>query len=135
SSSTTTQPPVTTPAPPPPLPFPIPVNVGDARQVVTVAATGTTARLQRWELSPAGWQRVGADMPAIVGENGVTDHPREGASATPAGTFTLTDMFGSLPNPGVRLPYRQYGLRDWWVSDVRSRYYNQWYTCGLTCPF
>ncbi len=57
-------------------------------------------------------------------------------SRTPEGTFTLTEAFGALADPGSGLPYRRTTPEDWWVSDVHAPSYNTWQTCASrTCPF
>ena len=61
--------------------------------------------------------------------------PSESISATPIGSFGLTQAFGRAPNPGTALPYFVAGPDDWWVSDASSRYYNTHQICATACPF
>jgi L,D-peptidoglycan transpeptidase YkuD (ErfK/YbiS/YcfS/YnhG family) len=112
-------------------PFGQPVQVGNARQVLTVKplrAGSSYAQLSVWVKRSTGyWHRTIGPFPARVGSRGTTSSPAEGKSATPRGTYTLTLAFGIQPEPsGVGLPYRRVGSDDWWVSDPRSRYYNTW---------
>lgn len=61
--------------------------------------------------------------------------PSEGMSATPMGSFGLTQAFGRAANPGTTLPYFVAGPQDWWVSDASSRFYNTHQVCSAACPF
>jgi L,D-peptidoglycan transpeptidase YkuD (ErfK/YbiS/YcfS/YnhG family) len=119
-----------------PLPY-----VGDAQQVVTVVAdspTATTAVLTAWQRSgPSSddWTVAHGPVMAFVGSQGV-GQASETTSKTPAGVWTLTEAFGIQGNDGTRLPYRQAGTSDWWVSDAKSPLYNTYYHCDPgTCPF
>jgi L,D-peptidoglycan transpeptidase YkuD (ErfK/YbiS/YcfS/YnhG family) len=111
---------------------------GSAQQVVTVVASSpssTTAVLTAWQKSGGRWVRALGPYPAFVGAEGIGT-AGESTSHTPAGVFTLTEAFGIQPSNGTRLPYRQVGRSDWWVSDVRSPFYNQHYSCAPgRCPF
>jgi L,D-peptidoglycan transpeptidase YkuD (ErfK/YbiS/YcfS/YnhG family) len=106
-----------------------PVVIGDARQVITVKSRpGTSyATLSGWVLRDGRWVRNLGPTAARVGANGTTGSPREGRSATPRGTYTLTEAFGTRAAPtGAKLPYRRATSKHWWVSDPASRYYNTW---------
>ena len=59
------------------------------------------------------------------GHDGMSGEKREGDRRTPLGTYSFTQAFGSLENPGSRLPYKQLDEGDYWVDDGNSRYYNQ----------
>jgi L,D-peptidoglycan transpeptidase YkuD (ErfK/YbiS/YcfS/YnhG family) len=109
------------------MPFGQAVTVGDARQILTVKSRpGTSyATLTGWVVKNGRWVRNLGPMPARVGANGTTGSPREGRSATPRGTYTLTEAFGLEAAPaGTTLPYRRVRVRSWWVSDPKSSYYN-----------
>jgi L,D-peptidoglycan transpeptidase YkuD (ErfK/YbiS/YcfS/YnhG family) len=72
---------------------------------------------------------------AHVGAAGV-GRASETTSRTPAGTFTLTEAFGRLGDPGTALPYRVINGNDWWVSDPASPLYNRFTECArAACPF
>ena len=118
--------------------LPLAYPTGRASRVLTVVAgsTGsTTATLQAWERAPGGgWLKRGGAILAHVGSQGLTTHPSESLSATPIGTFTLTQAFGRATNPGTGLPYFQTGSSDWWVSDVNSTLYNTHQHC-TACGF
>jgi L,D-peptidoglycan transpeptidase YkuD (ErfK/YbiS/YcfS/YnhG family) len=121
-----------------PTGLPLHVSTGAAHQVVTVVAssTGSTSgTLQAWTKTSSGWQRHGPAVTAHLGSQGLTAHPSESKSATPIGSFTLTQAFGSASDPGTRLAYFRTDSSDWWVSDASSRYYNTHYRCASGCPF
>ena len=143
-----------TPAPPPrttrpPAPvavkprsgraLPLAFSTGSATKVITVVASSThstTATLQAWNRAPGGgWLPSDGAVYAHVGSAGLTTTPSEGMSATPIGSFGLTQAFGRAANPGTRLPYFVAGPQDWWVSDVSSRFYNTHQICSTACPF
>lgn len=109
-----------------------------AGQVVSVVATdpkATTAVLTTWQRNGNHWWRVLGPVTAYVGSDGI-GQASETTSKTPAGVWTLTEAFGIQPNDGSRLPYRQVGTSDWWVSDVASPLYNTYYHCDPgSCPF
>ncbi len=73
-------------------------------------------------------------MTAHVGADGVTAQPSETKSATPIGSFTLTQAFGALSNPGTPLPYFRTDLSDWWISES-GRLYNTHQHCSSGCAF
>jgi L,D-peptidoglycan transpeptidase YkuD (ErfK/YbiS/YcfS/YnhG family) len=114
-------------------------DTADAGQVITVAAPALgsqRASVQAWQRAGTGWQRVGAATPAWLGEAGLSTSAREGYSATPVGSFTLTQSFGNNPDPGTRLPYFQAGPDDWWSGDSNSPTYNTHQRCASgSCPF
>lgn len=118
--------------------LPLGYATGTASRVITVVAgwTGsTTATVQAWDRAAGGgWLKHGAAIPAHVGSQGLTTHPSESLSATPIGSFTLTQAFGRAANPGTGLPYFQSGWTDWWVSDTGSALYNTHQRCSA-CGF
>ena len=119
------------------LTLPLPFGTGDATRVVTVTAgsAGDTAGvLQAWQRSGAGWQKYGAAIRAWLGSDGLTTHPSEQSTATPIGSFTLTQAFGRAPNPGTALPYFQTTPADWWVSQPGALY-NTHQRCSGSCTF
>jgi L,D-peptidoglycan transpeptidase YkuD (ErfK/YbiS/YcfS/YnhG family) len=113
-------------------------GTGSASQVITVVALSagsTSATVQAWDRVSGGWVRHGPAVPARIGSRGMTTHPSESLSATPVGSFTLTLAFGRVGNPGTGVPYFVANTSDWWVSDVKSPYYNTHYRCSSACPF
>jgi L,D-peptidoglycan transpeptidase YkuD (ErfK/YbiS/YcfS/YnhG family) len=114
------------------------VRAGSSTQVVTVVAASsrsTTATLTAWQKGPAGWTAAFGPVTAHIGAAGV-GAASETTSRTPAGTFTLTEAFGRLADPGTALPYRVINGDDWWVSDPGSPLYNRFTECArASCPF
>jgi L,D-peptidoglycan transpeptidase YkuD (ErfK/YbiS/YcfS/YnhG family) len=121
--------------------LPLGYRTGSATQVVTVTApsTGsTTATLQAWSKSGSGWRKVGPAVPAFVGSNGMSTHTHEGLSATPMGSFTLTQAFGANSDPGTDLPYCRTTPADWWISQTSGAgadLYNTHQRCASNCAF
>jgi L,D-peptidoglycan transpeptidase YkuD (ErfK/YbiS/YcfS/YnhG family) len=131
------QPTTRAPAPPVASALPLQLPTGDATQVITVTApttSSTIATVQAWQRTSNGWTRSGPRIGGHLGSAGLTSHPSEALSATPIGSFTLTQAFGSLPNPGTAEPYFQTGADDWWVSDPNSPMYNTHQRCSV-CGF
>ncbi len=119
--------------------LPLGLSTGAASKIITVtaASTGaTTATLQAWNAAAAGgWLPYGAPVTAHLGSGGLTTQPSETKPATPIGSFTLTQAFGSASNPGTPLPYFRTDPSDWWVSDANSPLYNTHQRCSTGCPF
>ncbi|MEO6712626.1 MAG: L,D-transpeptidase family protein [Mycobacteriales bacterium] len=109
-------------------------------QMITVRAhpAATTASLEAIQRPASGglWKLMHPAIYAYVGAQGIGP-ASEYLSRTPAGTFSLSEAYGRLANPGTTLPYKVLDWFDWWVSDVNSGYYNTHYRCGGTvyCPF
>jgi L,D-peptidoglycan transpeptidase YkuD (ErfK/YbiS/YcfS/YnhG family) len=117
--------------------LPLDLPVSDARQVITViapSAGSTTATLQAWQKSVQGWTRFGTAVTAHLGTAGLSAHPSESSTATPIGSFTLTQAFGREPDPGTALPYRQTTPADWWISQG-GPLYNTLQHCTSSCAF
>jgi L,D-peptidoglycan transpeptidase YkuD (ErfK/YbiS/YcfS/YnhG family) len=117
--------------------LPLRLTTGDAQQVITVTAastSSTTARLQSWQRSGSGWQRVGPAVLAWLGTGGLSNRPSETKTATPIGSFTLTRAFGHDTNPGTALPYTRTTPNDWWISQP-GPLYNTRQRCASHCPF
>ena len=140
--------PVTTPkAPPRPVPtlvpqrgqaLPVAGQSSGATRVITVTASSyrsTTATLQAWVAAPGGgWLKHGPGILAHVGSDGLSATPSESRSATPIGSFSLTQAFGAYSDPGTALPYFQTNSADWWVSQS-GPLYNTHQHCGSGCGF
>ncbi|MBB6374167.1 L,D-peptidoglycan transpeptidase YkuD (ErfK/YbiS/YcfS/YnhG family) [Pseudonocardia eucalypti] len=108
-------------------------------QVVTVRVASPASgsgELRAWQRESDGtWRGVLGPVRVKVGTDGVGE-AKEGTNRTPRGMFSLSQAFGRQPNPGSKLPYRQVGNADWWVSDPRSSAYNTYRHCTAgTCPF
>jgi L,D-peptidoglycan transpeptidase YkuD (ErfK/YbiS/YcfS/YnhG family) len=117
--------------------LPLHLTTASASQVITVVADAsgsTEAQLQAWQRSSSGWTRVGSPVQAWLGSAGMSTQASETSTATPIGSFTLTQAFGHDPNPGTKLPYRQTTPADWWISQA-GPLYNTEQHCAGTCPF
>lgn len=121
------------------LPPGVPVPPAGSDQLVTVlvpSASSTSGVLRGWRRESGGqWGSVLGPVTVRVGTAGVGT-TQEGLNRTPRGTFDLPSAFGRQPNPGTRMPYRQVGTSDWWVSDQRSPSYNTYRHCAPgACDF
>jgi L,D-peptidoglycan transpeptidase YkuD (ErfK/YbiS/YcfS/YnhG family) len=116
----------------------LPGSTAGSTRVITVTASSyrsTTATLQAWVAAPGGgWIKHGAAILAHVGADGVSTAPSETRSATPVGSFTLTQAFGAYSDPGTALPYFKTDAADWWVSQV-GPLYNTHQHCASGCGF
>jgi len=66
----------------------------------------------------------------------VSDGEQVAVRYTVTAVHTESEAFGIAPNNGTRLPYRQVGVQDWWVSDTGSPSYNRYAQCATgTCEF
>ena len=90
--------------------------------------------LQAWQRSGSGWVAVSQPVHAWFGTDGLTTQPSEFRSATPIGSFTLTQAFGRDANPGTSLPYLHTTPADWWISQ-KSPLYNTEQHCWSNCSF
>jgi L,D-peptidoglycan transpeptidase YkuD (ErfK/YbiS/YcfS/YnhG family) len=112
-------------------------STGTATQVITVTAASTastTGTLQSWRKVSGGWRRVGPAVLADLGTDGLSAHPSETRSATPIGTFTLTQAFGRDADPGTPIPYTRTTPDDWWISQP-GPLYNTRQRCASGCSF
>jgi len=118
--------------------LPLGYSTGSATRVITVVASSTgstTATLQAWnKAAGGGWLRYGSAVTAHVGSQGLTTQPSESKSATPIGSYTLTQAFGALADPGTNLPYFKTDTNDWWISQSGSLY-NTHQHCASGCAF
>ncbi|WP_375499270.1 L,D-transpeptidase family protein [uncultured Jatrophihabitans sp.] len=111
--------------------LPLRYSTGSATRVITVTARShgsTVATLQAWRKVAGGWQKYGTSITAHVGAQGIGT-ASEMTSRTPAGTFTLTQAFGRMSDPGTALPYVKTTPSDYWISDG-GRLYNTRQRCG-----
>jgi L,D-peptidoglycan transpeptidase YkuD (ErfK/YbiS/YcfS/YnhG family) len=118
--------------------LPLRYTTGNATRVITVVARSTsrtTAKLQAWNKAPGGgWLKSGRAVTAHVGADGLSTSPSESRSATPIGSFTLTQAFGHDSDPGTALPYIKTTSADWWISQA-GPLYNTHQHCSSHCAF
>ncbi len=118
--------------------LPVAGSTGSATRILTVTASSsrsTTATLQPWDKAPGGgWLKHGSPILAHVGADGLSSAASESRSATPIGSFTLTQAFGAYADPGTALPYFQTNSADWWISQV-GPLYNTHQHCASGCGF
>jgi L,D-peptidoglycan transpeptidase YkuD (ErfK/YbiS/YcfS/YnhG family) len=118
--------------------LPIAGSTAGATRVITVTASSygsTIATLQPWVAAPGGgWLKHGGAILAHVGSDGVSTAPSETRSATPVGSFSLTQAFGAYSDPGTALPYFTTNSSDWWISQAGSLY-NTHQHCASGCGF
>jgi L,D-peptidoglycan transpeptidase YkuD (ErfK/YbiS/YcfS/YnhG family) len=112
-------------------------KVDTASQVISVVGVGaSTAKIDLWQRTTAGWKPIGVGIPAHIGANGMAPETHDGQMKTPMGIFTLDFAFGTAPNPGGGLQYVQVGPDHWWDGDMKSPTYNTMQVCKKAqCPF
>jgi len=119
---------------------------GDARQVVVVTSSGSTADVDLLVNNGSGWTCARSDMNGRVGRNGVRalTQRTSGDGTTPGGVFPLGSMtapggqtfqfFGNGSNPGVNGTWRQVRNGDCWGATPGTADYNQLVTrTAATC--
>jgi L,D-peptidoglycan transpeptidase YkuD (ErfK/YbiS/YcfS/YnhG family) len=116
-------------------------STGSARQLITVESTSydtTVATLELWQQSGGCWTAAGGPWSAHIGENGFSDHHREGDGTTPTGLYSISSQFyGNAPDPGVHGSYHSLVCGDWWDEDPTSAQYNEFVhvACGQQPSF
>jgi L,D-peptidoglycan transpeptidase YkuD (ErfK/YbiS/YcfS/YnhG family) len=112
-------------------------SVGNATQVVSVVGTGgSSATMDIYQRTSAGWQQIKTGIPTHVGSAGLAPQAKSGYPATPMGVYSLDSAFGTAPNPGGGLPYTQVGPNHWWSGDDHSATFNTMQVCQKSqCPF
>jgi L,D-peptidoglycan transpeptidase YkuD (ErfK/YbiS/YcfS/YnhG family) len=100
-------------------------------QIVTVVASGSTAKISLLEKSGGTWAEV-IKTNGYVGSLGV-GQAREGSSRTPKGSYSLGFAFGTS-NPGTKLPFRQITPNSYWISNVNDPDYNTWQERESSAP-
>lgn len=102
------------------------IDVPDrVKQLVTVTNrswSGTEATLRVWRRQGDSWQLVRGPVRASLGWNGFVKAAdrKQSTGTTPAGRFTMRTAFGTKPDPGSRLPYREVDGNDFWPYEPRD---------------
>lgn len=99
----------------------------NSSQLITVVSTGgSSAELTLWQKDTNGtWYEYGSFF-ARIGSSGMryASEVREMDMCTPTGSYSLTEAFGIMQNPGTELSYRVLDGSEYWVDDPESSYYN-----------
>lgn len=93
-------------------------------QIIGVVANGSSSTVYLFEKSGEQWQTV-LSVPGRVGYNGVGGS-YEGSGRTPKGAYSLGFSFGTGPNPGTNLAYKQITDHSYWISNPDDSQYNTW---------
>jgi L,D-peptidoglycan transpeptidase YkuD (ErfK/YbiS/YcfS/YnhG family) len=107
----------------------LPARTTQAILVDAPSPGATSATVSAWTRSPKGWTAFLPATPAFLGREGMGPSSEQ-AARTPVGTFSISQAFGRLADPGTSLPYDQVGPDDWWVGDTASRLYNTHQVCA-----
>jgi L,D-peptidoglycan transpeptidase YkuD (ErfK/YbiS/YcfS/YnhG family) len=112
-------------------------SAGNATQVISVVGVGgSSAKMDVWQHSTAGWQPIMKGIATHIGSAGMTPQAKDDYPATPIGIFSLTYVFGTAASPGGGLPYVRVGPDDWWDEDMKSPTFNTHQQCKKAqCPF
>lgn len=112
---------------------PAPARAGRApgQQLITVTAPfpgSTYAQLTAYRWTGGRWQRVLGPWTARIGRDGMAPpgRKREGDGRTPSGSFRISYLFGTGPDPGFAFGYRRSHWYDVWDDDPASPWYNEW---------
>jgi L,D-peptidoglycan transpeptidase YkuD (ErfK/YbiS/YcfS/YnhG family) len=120
------------------LAAPIPADTEQVILGLAEHANSSTATLQRFVRTDAGWQSIGSSVSARIGRAGMAWgiglHPPqpglqkvEGDWRTPAGVFTLGEALGdALLSEPLAWPMVEVTERTLWVEDAASPHYNQY---------
>jgi L,D-peptidoglycan transpeptidase YkuD (ErfK/YbiS/YcfS/YnhG family) len=112
-----------------------------AGQLITVEADSfqtSVAEVSLWQRDGSCWEQAGGPWTGLIGENGFSNHHREGDGTTPTGIYRIGPVvYGNAPNPGFRGSYHRLVCGDWWDEDPTSSGYNtfQHVPCGGSPPF
>ncbi|WP_051912527.1 L,D-transpeptidase family protein [Carnobacterium funditum] len=93
-------------------------------QIIGVVANGSSSTVYVFEKNGAQWQTI-LSVPGRVGYNGVGSS-YEGSGRTPKGAYSLGFAFGTGPNPGTILTYKQITGNSYWISNPDDSQYNTW---------
>ena len=105
-------------------------DFSDSSQVITVTANGmntSSASLNTYEKTGGVWNLV-LTASAFIGRDGLVydAHRIESDNKTPAGIYGFAYAFGSEPNPGTKLQYRQSDDNSYFDENSGSPNYNRW---------
>ena len=98
-----------------------------ASQIMTVAASGSSATLTLYNKNADGYFEKALSASASIGSNGI-GKTKEGDRKTPKGKYHFTRAFGTKDNPGSQISYTKVDSTCFWVDDSNSAYYNKFVT-------
>jgi L,D-peptidoglycan transpeptidase YkuD (ErfK/YbiS/YcfS/YnhG family) len=104
------------------------------QMVYVTAASNNATRgwVRAYERRGGGpWKPITPAVRAWLGYGGLVagTQRRQGTGTTPIGRYAFVSAFGRLPDPGTRLPYRQFDRTDAWTYNPRfPRTYNVFQT-------
>ena len=86
-------------------------------------------KLTFWNKDKNGKWDENLSTGARIGYGGLksASNKHEGDGATPTGAYPILYGFGFGSNPGTSLKYKRITNNSYFVDDVHSSYYNQWY--------
>jgi len=95
-------------------------------QLVTVAASGTTAQIRFFSCEEGIWEeKPEMTCQGHVGRNGVNADKQEGDGCTPTGLYGIGSAFYIHDLPATGLDTFQITDKTYWVDDPNSAFYNQ----------
>lgn len=112
-----------------------------AAQLMTVVGASfhtTVAEVAIWQHKEGCWELADGPWTGHIGQNGFSNHHREGDGTTPTGIYRIgATVYGNDPNPGYRGRYHRIVCGDWWDEDPTSPTYNtfQHVACGQSPAF
>ena len=107
----------------------VPATAQQAIVVTTELSTDNRAEVSAFEVDDDGdWQQVGGTYSARIAQNGFGDGTDDRFKVTPIGAFPLVSSLGAGENPGTKIPYRQVGTTDCWITADGDPYFPMWVT-------
>ncbi len=104
------------------------LTANGCRQLVTVSASGSSARISLYTCEDGQWKRDEAlDCSGFIGGEGTISPSSmsEQHSATPLGLYSIGEAFYQYSAPQTGLSAFQITQNTYWVDDPDSAYYNQ----------
>ncbi|MDP4087714.1 MAG: L,D-transpeptidase family protein, partial [Bacillota bacterium] len=94
--------------------------------ILVSTASSQYTKCEVYEKENAKWSKKWT-FDSVVGRKGMNVNKREGDMTTPMGIYDFLFQFGSAPNPGVKMEYRQTSPGDLWTSSPNNEdEYNTW---------
>ncbi|BDA78896.1 hypothetical protein LPTSP3_g18260 [Leptospira kobayashii] len=104
------------------------ISDSDPKQLVFVIQepNQTRGRIHFYELIDGEWVENLPSFLVSIGQTGMISSSlkQEGDGKTPTGDYPVLRVFGYDENPTLGFPYHRITKDDYWVDDVKSKYYN-----------